>query len=499
MENNGDACESTWEKAQQHWRSTRPRVTVSRVFLSAFAVIGFCFVVTWKSRPEEGVSEVLEEEDVFWLPLHAEKGKGMPHDGFFLQSPTHQTALHNFGNTVYYAGITLGTPPKSFKAVFDTGSEITWVPDKICRDAACQNHHGFLVHDSSTGKVLGVTKEANGEERVKMGAIQYGSGAMMGVFASDIVRVAGVSVKMAFLVATHEQNSAFANAPFDGLFGVGRVNAKYNDKPLSFMDAAMQQGKIKKNIISFFLPTRPGGRGTVVVGGTSRSLYTGKLRWHPAMKFKLPMWAPELKSLQVGNGANLCTKGCIALVDTGTSLLITGGRIAQSVNAQLRIPADCKRLNSGPSVHFTFGDQHKYSLPAHAVTLEAETPRGTMCSPAIRAMAGRRPPGASAVADVVDPAAAAAGAEFEEVAAPHAARRLMGGGKPPSGAHNKWGHIKSMFGDRDVVILGDVFLRHHYSAFDNSDPSNPKVGLATAAAASSVPQFMETGMEKVHA
>jgi hypothetical protein len=31
-----------------------------------------------------------------------------------------------------------------------------------------------------------------------------------------------------------------------------------------------------------------------------------------------------------------------------------------------------------------------------------------------------------------------------------------------------------------IVILGDIFLRRYYAAFDNEDPKKPKVGLAQA-------------------
>merc|ERR1719440_1921826 len=73
-----------------------------------------------------------------------------------------------------------------------------------------------------------------------------------------------------------------------------------------------------------------------------------------------------------------------------------------------------------------------------------------------------------------------------------AARRLLGGtgqdaqgygqGGQPDGPPQsaKWGQISSMFGGKQVVIVGDIFLRHHYSAFDNTDSNHAKVGFAAA-------------------
>lgn len=420
-------------------------------------------------------SDVLEEQNVMWLPLEARSGGfDYSHDALFLQSHHDTTALENFGNTVYFSRIRVGTPAKTFKVVMDTGSAILWVPDKVCRDVACKNHRSFRVHDSSTGKVLGVQKR-DGRQFVPMGTVQYGSGGMEGVFASDKVSIAGVTVDMALLVATHVSTEAFVHAPFDGICGVGRHGHKteYNGHPMSFMQAAVAQKKISKNVISFYLPMKPGGRGAVVVGGVSKKLYVGALNWHPTLKVPLPMWVLDLTTFRVGDGSNLCAagKGCVAVVDTGTSLLITSEGLAKAANSHLGVSPNCKKLHKAPPVHFKFaGGANTYSLPAHALTLEAKTPKGSLCSPAIR------------------PMSAASGSPRRNLLGNM--KRMMhhlGAGAKPA---NKWTKITAMFGGKHVVILGDVFLRHFYSAFDNSDPSKSKVGFAKAAPQHAMDQQM---------
>jgi len=531
------------------------------------------------------------EDTLIFMPLSSHKGAspaGLRQE-LLQETAPHETPLVNFGNTVFYANISIGTPPKPFKVVLDTGSFIVWVPDAICHSAACKVHNKFSVKDSSTGKVLG-EKVVNGKTEVPAGIIQYGTGAMEGVMVEDSVTMAGVKVpKSGIMVATQVARMPFLVSPFDGIVGLGRMDTKHYGVDFNFMKHAMDSGAIKKNIVSFFLSKRPGADGgkdgVVVLGGTSDKLYNGKLRWYPVLNFGAPMWSLDLESLSVEGGKNVCPKGCVAIIDTGTSLIVSSQSITTQLNAALGVKLDCSNLKTAPAVHFQFkGDKHVYKLPAHGVTLEGENMlKQKICQSGIKPMAGAP---ATALAEeiqdgetkieniivgadgqvqqssarklqaqmtgepvvervVIGPdgkpqsaqiIAKGAQASKMESMIKNAAKSEQAGeaahGAPIAGpqgmvknimkilkkqqqsqqqqqgssklsklikhieaakgeaakgskvekgaaASTPWGKVTSMFGGKDVVLVGDLFLRHHFSAFDATDPKNPKVGFAT--------------------
>lgn len=401
----------------------------------------------------DAIDDVLQEAGtptIVTLPLKAFELKRKADDAQLMESQQNalpQATLYDFANTMYYSDVQIGTPPKSFKMVMDTGSQFLVVPDKVCKDTACRRHRKYVVHDSKTGKVLGVRKTKQGRESVRTGDIRYGSGGVEGVFATDKVSLAGVTVDMAVMAALR-LSPVFAHVQFDGIFGLGQLQSKVQGHSCSFMDSAVKQRKLSKNIVSFSLPTTPGGQGSVVLGGIDANLFTGSMHWHPVVPSHTPMWVVKLRQFHIGNGPNLCKrKGCVAIVDTGTSMILTSKRIAKAAWSQLKINPDCSKAQHSPPVRFVFGgSDHAYILPGPAVTLEARGPSGKpLCTPAIRAT----------------PAGGATG----------------GGEEMVSTSRYGMAKFRAKEGE-DIVILGDIFFRRFYSAFDNSDRRSPKVGFA---------------------
>jgi hypothetical protein len=339
----------------------------------------------------------------------------------------------------YYGDVRIGTPEQTFRVVFDTGSFILWVPDVACKGFACETHSRFAVHNSKTGQVLNVQKDM-----VKLAYIKYGTGSMVGIKASDTVRVGSLAVPDAgVLMATIEKGAVFRVSPFDGVLGFSRRDLKLkgkkgNDVHFNFLTAAKKSGSIKRATVSFFLGSKPGvGGGVAVLGGVDGRLHTGPITYHDVLRKTMGNWALTLKELRVGDAeTNFCgKKGCLAIIDTGTSLIVGSPLVVKPMMNALGVQPDCSNLKKAPPVHFKFGGNKKapaLTLSAEDVTMQIESYSSLSCKSAIAAASSRIP------------------MEFP-------------------------GH-KGM----PVVILGDAFLRHFYSVFDNDDTTKPKIGFAKA-------------------
>ncbi|XP_078054033.1 gastricsin-like [Mustelus asterias] len=280
-----------------------------------------------------------------------------------LQSLGVTEPIVNFMDSFYYGSITVGTPPQSFTVAIDTGSSNLWVPSVYCGSPGCTNHAKFNPTQSST-------YTTNGQSF----AFYYGSGMLTGIFGTDTVNIAGITVpRQKIGLSKTEPGSFFHYEPFDGILGLAYPGLAFGGQTPLF-DTMMKDNLLEKPIFSLCLGSKEGGE--VIFGGIDDSLYTGQLTWAPVLQEVF--WTIALQSVRINGVDFFCYEGCQAVVDSGTSRITVPqndiGLLRQEIGAHEDSNGgylvNCDSIGSMPSLTFVISGV-EFTIPASEYVLQA--------------------------------------------------------------------------------------------------------------------------------
>ncbi|KAK0529396.1 hypothetical protein OC834_003700 [Tilletia horrida] len=264
-------------------------------------------------------------------------------------------------NTLYYAAVTVGTPPQSFPVGIDSGSSDLWISG--------QNWAGASA--SSTFKRNGNPFSVDYEDGTSVTGYQ----------GTDKVEFAGYQATTALSVGTNLSQNA-APAPADGIFGFAFPPlATGQEDPFWITSGA--------NIFSMYLASTNDFQNSYAYGGVislgqpNSSLYTGSINYVPITQ---PVyWTVVLDALSVGGTSVQVYSQQPAVIDSGTSLIGAPNQIVQNFYAN--IPGSravsnspgfyeypCGTTNLG--IQLTFGGK-AYAIPDENFVFD--TDKGNYC------------------------------------------------------------------------------------------------------------------------
>jgi hypothetical protein len=380
---------------------------------SALVTVALCLliacVVSASLRMPLARKERSVEENEMFIESIRER-QTVADDFTFLEADTgsYKQLLTNAQNLEYYGTIKLGTPAQDFQVVFDTGSSNLWVPSSQCSDPACTDHDQYNHDQSSTYVKNGTSIE-----------IAYGTGSMKGFISQDTLQIAGLTLEnVMFGEATH-MAAFFNSTPADGILGLAYSNPEIDvDGVPPVFNMMEASGKLNHDVFSVYLGDGDGADSSqILFGGIDDSLYTGKLQYVEVVEelyYVVVISSIKADDNKVGGCEGT---GCVAIVDTGTSLIAGPAQYINEILKYANVSADCSNVDSLPDVHFDMSGYDLVLTPKQYV-LKFSTSQGDECISGFQA--------------------------FEQ----------------------------------DLWILGDVFIRAYYTVFDRSDNT---VGFATRA------------------
>ncbi|KAF9291042.1 hypothetical protein BGZ68_005292 [Mortierella alpina] len=243
-----------------------------------------------------------------------------------------EPALDDGTDSEYYSAIQIGTPGQLFLVDFDTGSSDIWVNSISCGTRSCMAHARFNESQSSTFQKDG-----------RLWNITYGDkSTAAGQLGSDIVNVSGIAVRQTIALATIE--AGFADAPSDGLFGLGFNGNEAVPGVQTFMSNVIQQNMVELPVVSVYLPSQRRAKGAVgqyLFGAINHTLYTGNLTYVPVNGTL--WWQVQFDDLLFnGTSTGFNSTG---IVDTGTSLIYVGDEAARVIHSL--IPRSMNSVKDG--------------------------------------------------------------------------------------------------------------------------------------------------------
>jgi cathepsin D len=334
-------------------------------------------------------------------------------------------------DSTWYASVDIGTPSSSVNLILDTGSSDIW---------AVQGRNSYDASDSST--FVNSTTAFS---------ITYGSGDVTGTLATDTITLAGhTSSDQTFAIAT-SVSSGLLDEDLDGIMGFGF-------KALSTSGATPFWQASGNDLFSFYLQadsdsassssgsTSTSGvqsssssssstgstyGGVLTLGGTNTSLYQGDINYSDVVDEAY--WLITLGGLTIESSSIALSGTSKMAVDTGTTLIGAPTTVVEAIYAEISDSSEITSTDGyyqypcSTTVNATIhlGDQ-EYSLSGSDFSAGAVDTSGTYCM----------------------------GAFFS---------------------------IGSDESDELQYILGDAFLKHVYTVFNNT-ASTAQVGFASLAA-----------------
>ncbi|KAH9481637.1 putative aspartic-type endopeptidase CTSD [Psilocybe cubensis] len=226
----------------------------------------------------------------------------------------------------YLATVQIGTPPRDFLILMDSGSADFWVGAENCVSeggGGCGQHNFLGPQSSSTFVSSGNTF-----------SVTYGTGDVSGDIITDDITLASLALPgHQFGVATSESVDFSADTtPFDGLMGLAKSTLS-EQGVLTPVESLHEAGLISESIVSYKISRLADDKndGEITFGALDPAKFVAGTEVTLPNVNAQGFWEADLQTISV-NGQDTGLTGRTAILDTGTTLIVAPAADAQAVH-----------------------------------------------------------------------------------------------------------------------------------------------------------------------
>ncbi|TGZ71495.1 hypothetical protein CRM22_002613 [Opisthorchis felineus] len=247
----------------------------------------------------------------------------------------------------HYCGpLSLGTPMKQFKMLFDTGSCNTWVRSVNSKTKFTDQAYDWKSSESA-------------EIEQNQQTMGYANCRITGIVVRDSVMLGNKNVKVRFASGVELSQSCPPRMSFDGIVGLCAVPGNS-----TFLNQLVEADIIDDRIFSIWINpnTQELLAGSVILGGVHDGLYSGTLN-KVSLEPLRNWWCFRLTGVRIDDG-KVSTLPYLVAVDSGATKLWVPESLLKQINDVLHPIGfdgrfhlvDCSNIPKKPIVHFEVGE-----------------------------------------------------------------------------------------------------------------------------------------------
>ncbi|XP_040059424.2 pepsin A [Gasterosteus aculeatus] len=167
--------------------------------------------------------------------------------------------------------------------------------------------------------------------------ISYYSGFTSGSTGYELIKISNLYVDHQIFGLTDTEAGFLEFQPWDGILGLAFPGLS-NEGGTPLFNNLWNQGKIPQNMFSMYLSSSVEG-SALVLGGLDSTYYTGTMNWIPLYQAS-NFWNIQIQSITINGNTVACSGNCVATVDSGTSLILGPERDINNINGWLGATTD---------------------------------------------------------------------------------------------------------------------------------------------------------------